>query len=400
MKHGGAVTVLMYHSIGRVLDDWAWSNLTTPWEVFEDHLRWLQRGGYRSASLYEFDSHCRGEEPLPPRSVVLTFDDGYLDNWSHAAPLLERYGFSGTVVVTPEFVDPSGAVRPTLRDVWAGRTTEPELDVRAFMSWPELKAVSDAGILDVQCHAMTHTWYPTGDRIDGFHHPADHRYWLDWNAFPAEKTGYLKAPARSRVPLGTPVYESAKSLESPRSFPDPREAAHLCAFVEAQGGERLFDSPGWEGRLRAESEAWRRDHRSDTRQETVDERVQRIHVELRDSKQQIQAALGRPVDFLVWPGGGYDDTAMEIARELYCAVTVSTRERWQLYNRPGEAPGKIVRRGAPSIPVAGVPRYFGGRYLLQFVREFEGSISARRYRQAMKAACIAGARIGLWPGKG
>jgi len=395
MKQGGAVAVLMYHSIGRVLDDWAWSDLTTPWQVFEDHLRWLARGGYRSVSLYEFDRHCRGEELLPPRSIVLTFDDGYLDNWTHAAPLLERYGFSGTVVVTPEFVDPGETLRPTLRDVWAGQTAEADLDVRGFMSWPELRAVADAGVLDVQCHAMTHTWYPISDRIEGFHHPADHRYWLDWNAFPEDKTRYLIDPEKSRVPLGTPVYENAKSLESARCFPDPREGAHVCAFVEEQGGERLFRAPDWEGRLAAEIAAWRRDHTTDTRMETAEERIQRIHVEIRDSRQQIVEEMGRPVDFLIWPGGGYDERSMEIARELYRAVTVSSKERWRLHNYPGEAPGKIVRWGAPSFVVKGRDRYFGGRYLLQFVREFEGSRVARRYRQVMKAATLAGARIGL-----
>jgi len=156
---GPAIPVLMYHSVGRVLRDWAWPELTVPWRVFESHLRALRRAGYRTADLYEFHAHTTGEEILPEKSVVLTFDDGYVDNWTYVAPLLKRYGFKGTVLVTPEFVDQAEELRPTLDDVWEGRLNEEALDVNGFMSWAELRHVAESGVLSVQCHAMTHTWY-------------------------------------------------------------------------------------------------------------------------------------------------------------------------------------------------------------------------------------------------
>ena len=56
-----------------------------------------------------------GKRRLKTRSVVLTFDDGYLDNWIYVAPLLEQYGMKGVVYVTPEFVEPTGACRPQAR---------------------------------------------------------------------------------------------------------------------------------------------------------------------------------------------------------------------------------------------------------------------------------------------
>ena len=244
-----AVPVLMYHSVGRVMEDWAWSDLTVPAPVFEDHLKWLQRRGWRTASLHDFHAHTTGERPLPERTLVLSFDDGYVDNWTYVAPLLEAYGFTGTVLVTPEFVDRRSLVRPTLADVRSGRVGEEALEVRGFMTWDELREVSGSGVLSVQCHALTHTWYPVSDRVVGFHYPGDHLYWLDWNAYPEEKPDYLRTPGSSRVAPGTPVYEHAKSLAARRFFPDPDETTHMTGYVSEQGGEAFFARSQWQQML-------------------------------------------------------------------------------------------------------------------------------------------------------
>jgi len=391
-----AVPVLMYHSVGRVLDDWAWLELTVPATVFEDHLKWLRRRGWQTASLYDFHAHTTGERPLPERTVVLTFDDGYVDNWTYVAPLLEAYGFTGTVLVTPEFVDRRSLVRPTLADARAGRVNEDALDVRGFMTWDELREVSSSGALSVQCHALTHTWYPVSERVVDFHHPGDHVYWLDWNAHPEDKPDYLRAPGQSRVPWGTPVYEHAKSLASRRYFPDPEEGAHITGYVGANGGDDFFSSAEWRSTLTKELESWRAAHGRAGRIETDDERAARIDSELVTSREIIGREVGAPVDFLVWPGGGYDEQAMERARELYRAVTISSADRWRFRNRPGENPGSIVRRGVPSLTAGGVSRFPGGRYLVEFLEEYAGSAGARRRRQLMKLGYIAAGRAGLW----
>ncbi len=392
-----AVPVIMYHSVGRVLPDWAWNDLTTPFEVFEDHLRALARAGYRSATLKEFIDHVSGERPLSGRRVVLTFDDGYLDNWSHAAPLLERHGFTGTVLVTVEFVDPSGAIRPTLRDVRDGRVAADELDVRAFMSWAELRRVAESGILDVQSHAMTHTWYPVSGDVVDFHHPGDARYWLDWNAFPEGKPHYLKHLGESRVPWGVPVYAHEKSLKCRRFFPDPAESEHLAAWTDARGGRAFFDATDWRERLRAELALFRSHRGPSGRAETNAERAARIETELAESKRIIAERVGSDVSCLVWPGGGYAAASWELARRHSAATTVSSAERGARRNRAGENPGVIVRRGAPDFEVAGRTVSAPGRYLVDTLDEFRGSRWARRRRQLRKLVLLSAARAGLWP---
>jgi peptidoglycan/xylan/chitin deacetylase (PgdA/CDA1 family) len=327
---------------------------------------------------------------------VLTFDDGYLDNWSHAAPLLEKYGFTGTVLATVEFVDPDPVVRPTLRDVWAGTISRNELDVRAFMSWQELRAAAESGVLDVQSHALTHTWYPVSDRVVDFHHPGDAYYWLDWNANPTIKPRYLKHLGDSWVPYGVPVYAHEKSLKCRRYFPDPAESEHMAAWVHERGGNAFFDQPDWRDVLRAELNAFRSRGDRRGRMETDAERAGRIESELADSRDILADKLGRSIEFLVWPGGGYDEYSLDIARRHYRATTVSSAERWRYRNRAGENPGMIVRRGAPTFRWNGRTAAAPGGYIVDVLDEFRGSRWARRRRQFRKIALVAAARSRLW----
>jgi len=389
----------MYHTVGRVLPDWHWSILTVPWTTFEDHLVWLKRCGYRSADLTQLHDHVSGIRPLDPMSVVLTFDDGYLDNWTYAYPLLKQYGFTGVVCVSPEFVDPGDTIRPTLGDVRAGRAGESDLEVRGFMSWPEMRQAVSEGVLSIQSHAMTHTWYPTGPEVVDFHHPGDGHYWLDWNADPSAKPFYLRDPLTSRVPWGTPVYRHAKSLEATRYFPDPAEAERLAAFVADRGGEGFFGDPAWSGALEAELASIRESTSGGGRQETPEERSARLSYELVDSKRVLEEGLGVAVDHVFWPGGGYSEEALEMALGLYKSVTWSKKDRWRLKNIPGEDPAKVSRRGVPFIENSAVRIHTGGRYLAWFLDEYRGVALARKKRQAFKLLCMAGARLGVWPSR-
>jgi len=394
---GLSVPVLMYHSVGRVLPDWAWSELTTPADVFESHLRALAAAGYRAVSLAQWHDHVNGTRVLTGKPVVLTFDDGYLDNWTHVVPLLERYGFCGTVLATVEFVQPDDAVRPTLREAGRGELAEDALETRGFMSWEELRRGANSGVLDVQSHAFTHTWYPVSDEVVDFHHPGDAYYWLDWNAYPDGKPFYLSNLGRSRVPFGVPVYRHEKSLACRRFHADPAESEHCAGVVARSGGDAFFLQPGWRDRLGEALTQFRSGRARRGRVETDAERGARLEHELVGSKRALEHGLGRPVDFFVWPGGGYDDDALRMARQHYKAVTLSGAERMRYRNRPLENPGSIIRRGAPTIETGAAEHYAPGRYLVDFIEEFRGVPGARRRRQARKLAYLAAARLGLWP---
>lgn len=119
--------------------------ITVPRERFERQLRHLSRRGYRSITLEECSAMLAGEIPIDPKAVLLTFDDGYDDNLSDAAPVLAKYGFTATVF-------------PVLEQVGKDNTCWPMADTQGlgdFMSADRLKKWLDAGH-EIGSHTLTH----------------------------------------------------------------------------------------------------------------------------------------------------------------------------------------------------------------------------------------------------
>ncbi len=382
------IPIIMYHSAGRIIHDWIWSYLTVPYAIFENHLAWLQKTGYRTCTLDELYDHVSGARPLLGKNVVLTFDDGYLDNWTYVTPLLKKYNFNATVFVNPDFVDPRSIVRSTLEDVWNGGIKEADLEVRGFCSWQELNLMSLSGCFQVQSHLMTHTWYPVSEEVEDFHYPGDNRYWMDWNAYPLEKPFYLINPAKSKVPYGTPVYKHSKSMMAERYYADENESLHLVNNVQKNGGLDFFMRKDWKDLLLSEVEGYRKNKGLKGFMENESQRYERLKSEIIDSKEIIEQKTGNKVNYLAWPGGGYTKKAMDLAKEVYKSVTLSSRDETVINNKPGGNPSLIRRVGVPNIEKKGKVFYPSGRYLIQFLDEYRGIRYARRKRQLIKMSYL------------
>jgi peptidoglycan/xylan/chitin deacetylase (PgdA/CDA1 family) len=63
---------------------------------FEDHLRWLKHHDYNVINFRQVSENLSKGHSLPPKSIVITFDDGSLDQYRNAVPLLKKYAFSAT----------------------------------------------------------------------------------------------------------------------------------------------------------------------------------------------------------------------------------------------------------------------------------------------------------------
>jgi peptidoglycan/xylan/chitin deacetylase (PgdA/CDA1 family) len=72
---------------------------------FEAQLAWLQSQGYESITLTDLVYHLARGWPLPDKPVILTFDDGYRDNYTNAFPLLQEYGYTGTFFLVTGPID-------------------------------------------------------------------------------------------------------------------------------------------------------------------------------------------------------------------------------------------------------------------------------------------------------
>ena len=104
------IPVLLYHyvRVNPVATDEVGFNLSVTPVHFAQQMAFLHATGAHVLSLADAMRHIQDGTPLPPRSVILTFDDGYKDFAAVAAPTMQKYGFHGTVFVVTGFVGRQG----------------------------------------------------------------------------------------------------------------------------------------------------------------------------------------------------------------------------------------------------------------------------------------------------
>lgn len=350
MEEIKGIPVLMCHGVGPDKKGFPWNHLMTPLHVFDEQMHILAERGWHTITLRQLYDHLAENAPLPAKPVVLTFDDGYLDNWVYAYPVLKKYGHHAVIWVSTDFANPLEVVHPTIEDVWSGRLKEWELENRGYLSWAEMREMIKDETIEIQSHAKTHTWYFSSPKIVDFHRPErvdGYRtpIWLLWNYFPERKYRSMEENLSDRIPYGTPIYEHAKSLSAKRYFEDERLTEELVRYVQGSGGERFFFEPDWRSRLMKVVDGF------GTRQdrfESDEEYEQRVREELVESKRLIEEKLSRPVEFLCWPGGGRSERSKRIALEVgYLATTTHFEDRTRK-NIYGQDPTEMNRIGSGS----------------------------------------------------
>jgi peptidoglycan/xylan/chitin deacetylase (PgdA/CDA1 family) len=149
-----ALPVLMYHHVtpnpGLV---------TVAPETFRAHISWLTRNGWHSIGASEIEAFFQGR-PLPKKSVAITFDDGYLDNFVHAHPVLEEFGLKAMLFVVTGWIG-NGTARsgdvdcPDHREC-KKRIAAGESD-SVMLRWSEIELMQQAGTFEFHSHTHTHT---------------------------------------------------------------------------------------------------------------------------------------------------------------------------------------------------------------------------------------------------
>ena len=107
----------MFHSIGNADTGWSRAFLSVNPIHFENFCYYLSANKFQTLILDDWYELQSDKRKINNRHLVLTFDDGYLDNWAFAYPILKKYGLKGTVFINPEFVDPSSEKRKNLETV-------------------------------------------------------------------------------------------------------------------------------------------------------------------------------------------------------------------------------------------------------------------------------------------
>jgi peptidoglycan/xylan/chitin deacetylase (PgdA/CDA1 family) len=368
------MNVIMFHSIG--VDDLLYKNqLSIAFANFHRFCQFLHKKKYKTVFLDEWYQLQKTANKTVKKTVCLTFDDGYLDNWTFAWPVLKKYGLRATIFVNPEFVDPATLKRKNLEDV---KFDERALDIKdklGFLNWAEIETMYKSGVMDIQSHSMSHNFYFYSNRVKDIYNGQLAYNWLAWILKPQRKPFYLNEDQSAFIPAGYPVFEFGRALGLRRYFPDERLiefAVELFSRADTLADKNsLIDSlnkkvPEFPGRYESDAEM-----------------EARYRYELFESKRILEEKLNKKVDYLCWPGGGYNELSINLSIEAgYKASTFSTRDKIPDIDNSGSYK-RITRFGMSSFVFVK-----GGMYPVKnknfLIQSFKGRSGNIFYRLLLK----------------
>ena len=136
-EKGIFLPIIMYHSI--LKDPAMQGDYVISPELFEQDLQYLQANGYTGISMQDLLDYVNQGTPLPEKPVLLTFDDGYYNNYFYAYPLAKQYDFK-------MIISPVGMLTEKFSN------TEDISPYYSHITWENIKEMLESGIVEFQNH--------------------------------------------------------------------------------------------------------------------------------------------------------------------------------------------------------------------------------------------------------
>ena len=122
------VPILNYHKV-----DTLEHPLSLSPQEFEEQMEYLYKNGYHTITPDQLMAYLKNDKQLPEKPIMITFDDGYQDNYLNAYPIMKKYGFTATIFVVSNLVGH---------------------DVR-FMNWDQVREMQQSGFV-FGSHTVNH----------------------------------------------------------------------------------------------------------------------------------------------------------------------------------------------------------------------------------------------------
>lgn len=133
--NGVVVPIIMYHEVRTQ----KFHKLAISQSELTADLAYLRKEGYTTVTMDDLIRYAHNQEDLPAKPIVLTFDDGYLNNYAYAYPVLKKYGAKAVLSIIAKNADDF--------------TQVPDKHMEyAHMNWDEIREVQGAGVFEIQNH--------------------------------------------------------------------------------------------------------------------------------------------------------------------------------------------------------------------------------------------------------
>ncbi len=132
------IPIIMYHGITE--NDKKISTFVISSRMLEQDLEYIQSMEFETVTVDDVIHYVKEGKSLPPKPIILTFDDGYYNNYCYAYPLLQKYQMKAVISPIGKYTDLYSEI-------------EDKNPAYAHITWDEIREMQDSGLVEFQNHS-------------------------------------------------------------------------------------------------------------------------------------------------------------------------------------------------------------------------------------------------------
>lgn len=281
------VLCLMYHSIdseknkgGIFVDE------------FEEHIKWI-----KDKKTFKMEELKGLDYTLPPNSILITFDDGYKNNYTLAFPILKKYNMKATIFLNTKFIEKD----------------------EAYLNWDEIREMYESGLIDFQLHTHSHQLTVKDIEVLAFYDNESSPYFKR-ESYSLFFDGNYDEKKDAKKLNGLPVFKLRSKISIPGYKPKKNFVEKYRSIVELQENKSEKEKKKFLNRLFKE----KKDEFFDKISE--EQFKETVKFEILENKKIISEKLGKVPDCLAYPWGHRYKGNREDIKKLGVDVFITTRK--------------------------------------------------------------------------
>ena len=281
------VLCLMYHSIdseknkgGIFVDE------------FEEHIKWI-----KDKKTFKMEELKGLDYTLPPNSILITFDDGYKNNYTLAFPILKKYNMKATIFLNTKFIEKD----------------------EAYLNWDEIREMYKSGLIDFQLHTHSHQLTVKDIEVLAFYDNESSPYFKR-ESYSLFFDGNYDEKKDAKKLNGLPVFKLRSKISIPGYKPKKNFVEKYRSIVELQENKSEKEKKKFLNRLFKE----KKDEFFDKISE--EQFKETVKFEILENKKIISEKLGKVPDCLAYPWGHRYKGNREDIKKLGVDVFITTRK--------------------------------------------------------------------------
>ena len=281
------VLCLMYHSIdseknkgGIFVDE------------LEEHIKWI-----KDKKTFKMEELKGLDYKLPKNSILITFDDGYKNNYTLAFPILKKYNMKATIFLNTKFIEKD----------------------EAYLNWDEIREMYESGLVDFQLHTHSHQLTVKDIEVLAFYDNESSPYFKR-ESYSLFFDGNYDEKKDAKKLNGLPVFKLRSKISIPGYKPKKNFVEKYRSIVELQENKSEKEKKKFLNRLFKE----KKDEFFDKISE--EQFKETVKFEILENKKIISEKLGKVPDCLAYPWGHRYKGNREDIKKLGVDVFITTRK--------------------------------------------------------------------------